>query len=220
MRLIHLARNVFVALSIVLVGTVYAGSLDGAKTLIANLIPGCRFRVTIPKAATLVTGPINRDSGGFIVENPRDLKTRLYIEPFRLGFECVDATDGNVNRGWATFDNTLGRWQANLDPDEVPKRNKSARLYQLQNVNSTGWAITIDDVIGEEFARGRVLHYCLVRPPKALCGHGDMAQLIDHSRKADLTPYGLKILRSIEFLDTPVTASQTDPASAASSSSR
>ncbi|MCK9194185.1 MAG: hypothetical protein M0P19_09975, partial [Nevskia sp.] len=63
-----------------------------------------------------------------------------------------------------------------------------------------GWAVTVDDTIGEERNRGRRLHYCLIHQPKALCGTGDMGYLSDFP-KGDLTAYSLKILSSIEFID-------------------
>jgi len=59
---------------------------------------------------------------------------------------------------------------------------------------------TIDDAIGDEDGRQRHLHYCLIKPPKALCGNDDMGYL-NAGKKGDLTPYALQILRSIEFID-------------------
>jgi len=163
--------------------------------------PSCSFRFSDPYF-------------GYLTDSTYALERKSLVN-----FTCVGAADGTVDQGWATFDNKLGRWQTNLDPDEVAELKRTIRLYQLQAVNSTGWAVTVHDVIGPEDTRGRTLHYCLIRPPLALCGEGDMGRLQD-GLKADLTPYALKILRSIEFLDNPVAAPQTDPASAASSSSR
>lgn len=84
--------------------------------------------------------------------------------------------------------------------DHLRKLIRTTKVYDLKSVNSHGWVLTQEDLIGDERNRTRHLTYCLIYPPKALCGEGDMGNLKDGS-KADLTEYALKILRSIEFLD-------------------
>ena len=90
-------------------------------------------------------------------------------------------------------------------PDEVKKLDKAIRVYNLESVNATGYAFTEDEQTGEESGRSRVLHYCLVRAQKALCGQGEMGYVQDIRRhpQNDLTNYTLRILRSIEFVDEP-----------------
>lgn len=122
-----------------------------------------------------------------------------------IGMRCFDSDDGTVRHGWAKFEEAQQRWQVSLPPEDEELFAGKTRIYQLTNSNASGWVVTIDDATGEEFGRRRMLHYCLIHPPKALCGSGEMGYIEDIRRhpKNDLTPYALKILRSIEFLDEP-----------------
>jgi len=90
------------------------------------------------------------------------------------------------------------------------KLDKAIRLYNLRLVNAQGYAYTQEDIIGDEAGRVRRLHYCLIHPPQALCGTGDMGYLSD-GPKADLTAYSLKILSSVEFLDDIPAAAESTP---------
>lgn len=96
-------------------------------------------------------------------------------------------------------------WEKEAIESADPEHRKFLRklinttvIYDLRAVNKQGWAMTQEDLTGDESTRRRTLHYCLINPPKALCGYGDVGYLKD-GRKGDLTDYALKILRSIEF---------------------
>jgi hypothetical protein len=135
-----------------------------------------------------------------------------------LGIECFDSIAPNMHtevpvryddekQEWIrAIDIEIARWSqtGDLPVNDVLKIDRSIRVYSLNNVNSKGYAYTVDPWTGEESTRTRRMHYCLIHEPKMLCGKGD-AGLVRDGPKGDLTSYGLAILRSIEFLDKPST---------------
>ena len=134
--------------------------------------------------------------------------------PFILG--CYHVNEKLFIGAPVQFDESKKQWVKRVEnavpfrgpdftPDEVKKLDKAIRVYNLESVNATGYAFTEDEQTGEESGRSRVLHYCLVRAQKALCGQGEMGYVQDIRRhpQNDLTNYTLRILRSIEFIDEP-----------------
>lgn len=190
--------------------------MDGAQAIKADLIPGCAFRAVIPKQARLTIGAEYRNSGSITVENPKNLRTKNYIEQVYLGFSCYDSNADLVGSSPVRFDEHSGRWVKDTqnfikqfsEPEWQQNYGRAIRFYELSNVSAKGFAYTQDDVIGDERYRTRQLRYCLIRPPNALCGQSEMGNLreIKKNPQADWTPYALKIVRSIEFFDgsTPV----------------
>jgi hypothetical protein len=144
--------------------------------------------------------------------------------PFNL--VCYPETDEQTAFPVVRFDKEKNKWVKDAtawekEADEstdldhrkhLQKLIKTTVVYDIQAVNSQGWAMTQEDLIGDESIRRRMLHYCLIHSPKALCGEGEVGYLKD-GRKGDLTDYALKILRSIEFLeDEPPAPEATAPA--------
>jgi hypothetical protein len=144
---------------------------------------------------------------------------RLNKWPFSSA--CYKATDPdpskpNLADGLSVnFDVNANRWvkdrsrfEAHLraqgmEEEWVKKYADADRFYELATQTAKGFAMTRDDVIGDESRRERHLHYCLIREPKAICGQGVMGTLKDIKKrpKTDLTPYALQILRTVEFVD-------------------
>jgi len=109
----------------------------------------------------------------------------------------------------------LRRWDlgGGLSPATVRAIDESLRVYPLNNVNSQGFAYTVDDWTGDEAQRARLLSYCLLRANIAVCASGRVVATLTDGPKGDLTPYVLEILRSIEFLpDEAPATSQSAPA--------
>lgn len=192
----------FAAFFLLLSSQSAAGSQNSTQKVLAALQPGCSFTAILPEKAKLSVGQEGRSSASIMVENPRNLKTDRYIEPFYLGFSCDNADDGHVTKGWARPSTNGKTWLLNLDPVEKKRTQKVLHFHSIQAVNASGWAVTIDDSIGEERGRHRQIHYCLVRSPKAICGDSDMGLLQDIKKdsRADLTSRALQILQSVEFL--------------------
>jgi len=139
-----------------------------------------------------------------------------------FGFVCYDAATKDLHKGEPVrYDANKGKWvrdSANMlnvgtegwTSAEKRTLDRAVHFFELRAVNAQGYAYTQDDINGDEDSRMRRLHYCLIHPPKALCGDGDIGYLND-GRKGDLTHYSLQILRSIEFIDdaAPTTSKET-----------
>lgn len=144
--------------------------------------------------------------------------------PLHGGGGCYDTTPPFKDiSGVARYDEPSKQWTLNTafkfyDLADNPKESlywetkaaKSIHFYPLNNINSQGFAYTQDAITGDEDHRERILHYCLVKPPKALCGQGVMGSL-NTIKKNDLTSYALKILRSIEFIEDEFPSGSADP---------
>ncbi|MCK9194182.1 MAG: hypothetical protein M0P19_09960, partial [Nevskia sp.] len=169
-------RGLLIVFMSIVASSVNAGAIQ-SKSASANMAPGCNIRLQVPPDARVTSSPENRGSGGITVPNPRHLVSKEYIEPFYVGFACYDVNDSSAQRGWARKDEGNDQWQLNMSTEEQKARSKTVHFYPLKAINATGWAVTVDDTIGEERNRGRRLHYCLIHQPKALCGTGDMGYL-------------------------------------------
>lgn len=203
-----------------------ASSQDTHKNVIIRIAPNCNIRVTVPSNAMVTGNQDNRGSGSITVENPHAIKSKEYIEPFHMGFICYPEDDEQTTFPVVRFNTDKKQWTKDAsewekeaveaaDPEHrkfLRKLIKTTVVHNLQAVNRQGWAMTQEDLTGDESARRRTLHYCLINPPKALCGYSDVGYLKD-GRKGDLTDYALKILRSIEFLpEEPAADGGTAPA--------
>ncbi|MFN3297568.1 hypothetical protein [Caldimonas sp.] len=177
------------------------------KAVQIDMGPGCRIRLVVPAAARVSGSPERGGSGSVTVENPLGLVTKRYVAPFWLPFICHDADSKVVTDGWGKRLSN-GEWVASVpEADEVLFKG-ATRAHQVHAVNASGWAVAVDDVIGEERYRSRKLYYCVIHTVKAVCGHSEMGLLAEIRRnpRHDLTTYALKILRSIEFIEDAVPA--------------
>jgi hypothetical protein len=190
---------------------------EPTKIAVLDMGPGCRIQLIVPRSARVSGSPEGGGSGSVTIENPRRLVTKRYIEPFWLGFICHDADPQELSKGLPVrYDPEAKVWRRDMQnlydsngfelDAEVKKALEGAvRFYELRSVNASGFAVTQDDVIGDENTRRRVLDYCLFHEKKAVCSSFDtrMGYLpqIRQQPQHDLTPYALKILRSIEFID-------------------
>lgn len=197
---------------------------EPTKTALIDMGPGCRIQLVVPKAAVVSGGRHGRGSGSVTVENPLHLKRETYIEPFYLAFICHDADPEALSEGDPlSYDASTHTWRKDMeklyglyvDPDRAFKKklDQAVRIYEMKSVNAQGFAYTLDDVTGEESTRRRVLHYCLFRDKKAVCSGWDtrmgyLPEIRRHPAR-DLTPYALRILRSIEFVDEAPQAAPT-----------
>jgi hypothetical protein len=195
----------------------------------------CRVRLQLPNRAVVNSegpGMGELGSGGIGIAKPPRAQTLPYEDELVLGFGCYENLISELTDGYPVrFDALQGKWVKDMDRffdkqvwrDELtPKDRKqytdAVRVFEIRTRTALGFAFTQDDLIGDERGRRRQMRYCIFHVKKALCGESTMAllPLIHRNRKNDLTPYALRILRSIEFLpdvavpaDTP--ASDTVP---------
>ncbi|RYX89641.1 MAG: hypothetical protein EOO28_32305 [Comamonadaceae bacterium] len=177
------------------------------KLVQANLGAGCSIAMALPSAEVArVGGDPNLNLGGFRVEPlPKSWKSKL--GELYMGLYCVPA-DGRVMRdGLARRNPNTGLWEKDLDArfgsmsaEERKILNKATKVVSIRAVNSTGYIAIEEDVTGDEERRQRKLYFCLFHLAKGLCG-GGVVGMLREGRRGDLTPQSLKIIQSIEFLD-------------------
>ncbi|KAF0843984.1 hypothetical protein FNL37_1419 [Methylovorus glucosotrophus] len=179
-----------------------------------NLGEGCHIAATLPKGErSRMGGLLQQRLGGFRVEPlPASWKSNMGEMYFSL--RCLDVNDPDVSgpRVPIKYDPVSDHWVKDMSewiakakqlPDKYDREFELADInardaFEVNAVNSKGWVMTQKDITGEENGRRHSLMFCLVRPPKALCGDGVTGYLIDP--KSDLTKRALEIIRTIEFL--------------------
>ncbi|HWU35611.1 MAG TPA: hypothetical protein VN023_10300 [Methylovorus sp.] len=179
-----------------------------------NLGEGCHIAATLPKGERSRMGGLReKQLGGFRVEPlPASWKSNMGEMYFSL--RCLDAHDSDVSgpRLPIKYDPITDHWVKDMSgwiakakqlPDKYDREFELADInvrdaFEVNAVNAKGWVMTQKDITGEESGRRHSLMFCLVRPPKALCGEGVTGYLIDP--QSDLTKHALEIIRTIEFL--------------------
>lgn len=196
-------HTLFVALFVCCIANIEAFASDKAQLTNVDLVPGCAFRVNLPKQSKLVVDEKRRTSAGLFVANPKNFKISKHIFPLNLSFACYDAGEDVVQKSWAKLSSKGDRWELNIGQEELSQLKGNFYFKSFNTGSMKGWAITIDDVNGEEDFRVRQLYYCLVGLQDAVCGGGVMGGLVEIKRDStsDLTVNALAILRSIEFLE-------------------
>jgi len=180
-----------------------------------NLGPGCRFNTGLPDGARTGAGfdpAESRGSGGMLIE-----KLPHYIGAWELGFNCYSASDHRIYKAATRFDAGRDEWVKDFRtfdqalaqaPDDAYRSSIQAtiattKIFDIKTINAHGWAMTGDDLIGDEEFRTRGIIFCIFYKEKVLCGNSTTGYLeqIKRRRKADYTPNALEILRSIEFIE-------------------
>jgi len=122
----------------------------------------------------------------------------LYLE-----FKCISSgdTDQIKHTLSARYNERLQKWTQDVD-GLLPIEKLTTRNFPVKAVNSDGFAVTYDAINGDPKTRSRAFAFCLRRPPVLLCGSTpDIAR--PSYRQSDLLPFALKLVRSIEFSDSP-----------------
>ena len=181
---------------------------------------GCDIRLQVPVNAYLTSRHENKGFGngtaGLKLENPFNLQSdNVYAQTFYMGFTCYAEDDDIVGASAVRFDSERNEWVRDIEKriaathatwstkDLMEMRRDFARaiqVYPLKTTNASGYAYSEDDTTGVAQWHRRTLNFCLIKPPKALCGGNFNGYYVDN-KETDLTPYFLQILRSIEFID-------------------
>lgn len=188
----------------------------------------------MPVAKEYIVGPCririaNMFGGHFDGAHPDEVRPQgVYYLPLtgRMaalngGFSlfCVDATEERltialnakqVEGRWLTYGPVNG-------PEFIPfDKQAHFRSIQLNGKNWIGRAYTANDTTGDEKSRACLFYFCLIHNANALCGYTPVAWLARPKRNQ---LWKIKaILESVEFVDTPASASTSPAASAATPS--
>jgi hypothetical protein len=158
---------------------------------------GCNVSMMRPRGSDAVEG--------FVVD-PLPKAWKSSLDAIRFFADCYDKDDPFVSQTLAWFDSDKKTWVRNeaemkkslsksqdfQDTAFLNETIKATKIYNVQSVNAQGWAMTGDDLTGDERGRQRGMSFCLFNPPKVLCGGGTVAYLAD-GRKGDITKYALDI---------------------------
>ncbi|GAB3628662.1 hypothetical protein PTE30175_00774 [Pandoraea terrae] len=186
---------------------------EEAPKLFVDMGGGCAIRITDPFGGHLASAMPS--SSGYWTDRP-PIKTTM--DRFAIRFYCDDLAKTSKEeialRHGGIYDATAHRWSADYPSEwEAEILRPVTRIDNLDSVNGSGFYKTQDTTFGEEWRRERHLSFCLFHGTKAVCGGENVMRLEDP--KGNLLPYYLKILRSIEFIDTLATvpAPASGPAS-------
>ncbi|WP_062090385.1 hypothetical protein [Caballeronia udeis] len=143
------------------------------------------------------------------LHKPGNHRGELYLQ-----FKCISSgdTDQIKHTLSAGYDERQQKWTRDVD-GLLPVEKLTTRNFPVRAVNSDGFAVTYDAINGDPKTRSRAFAFCLRRPPVMLCGSTpDIAR--PYYRQSDLLPFALKLVRSIEFGDSPSVRSgkSDDPA--------
>ncbi|MDB6374261.1 hypothetical protein [Photorhabdus bodei] len=128
-------------------------------------------------------------------------------EVFEAGYDTVYS--GNLGRDIShypekvVYDYEHQRWV--LEKDELYEKIEgkepiSLNFHLISSKNAKGYAVFDNYIfIGNAYAK-KGLYFCMVHDYSALCGWGDMIHE-ENGKKIDLTPYALKLIESISFID-------------------
>ncbi|WP_284335936.1 hypothetical protein [Comamonas sp. NoAH] len=176
------------------------GALDAQ---IANLGPGCRIKIDIPKGAKLAQGCQNehyRGMAGFSIEIGSNFS---HNGEWGFDFECFTTKEKQFQEIWTdiTPKNDVDFIISNGKKKFIDVDNTT--FFAVDSVNAQGWAITYDGTVGEERFRLRNLMYCIKTIKSAICGNSKIGYIdfTNNKKNIDIPSYAFRILESIEFLE-------------------
>ncbi|MFL9927374.1 hypothetical protein PQR62_24080 [Herbaspirillum lusitanum] len=198
-------------------GIAHADHVSEAIVRRANLGSRCHVEAAIPFRGTMGGSySVRRQSngGGFSIS---EFPKKISNGSLSVNMMCFNITDLHFPRDTSVrFDENTQTWKKDFSERDYVnsaenrrRLNAASRVYTIHAKNSTGYVYTENDLTGEESRRDRNMSFCLLRPPKALCGNGIVMRLSDP--KSDTLPYVFQILKSMEFIeDAPETAGIAD----------
>ncbi|MET3496976.1 hypothetical protein [Variovorax boronicumulans] len=203
------------------------GAPANAQVLASNSSVSSQIRVE-PDCDIRFFGPPDQQAAKKILPDSGHLKSvpfvPLFLEELKINWVCISSDDSRVGfHGIAILNPYTKKWT--LDWSRIfgsagTKRedrwlyqwfSKKYKIIQLSSSNANGYAIfdstqteagSIPDELDKEGQNSGpvLLSFCIVRPPKALCGNGHLGQKQDDPA-GDLISYALKVIRGIEFVE-------------------
>jgi hypothetical protein len=158
---------------------------------------GCHFDMKDPYGGTLqATERSTPALANYNAEiNP---KARHPFETW-IQFDCENNVSLNDLPKLAGVAKENGQWVIAFNGDA---KAVNTTLYTLHGKGWEGAGITQDQQDGDEDKRTRSFAFCLLRGYQALCGTSDTVMYLAHPKESVL-PQVIKLLESIEFIDTP-----------------
>jgi hypothetical protein len=191
--------RIFAGMVLCLVATAAAGSAPSAGNIAVRevIFDGCHFQISDPyRARVSADTESTTHSASYIAEiNP---KARYPFETW-IQFDCENDVGLNDLPKLASVGKENGQWVIAFNGDA---KAVNTTLYTLHGKGWEGAGITQDQQDGDEDKRTRSFAFCLLRGSQALCGTSDTVMYLAHPKESVL-PQVIKLLESIEFIDTP-----------------
>jgi hypothetical protein len=151
---------------------------------------GCHFKLPDPYGGRITTGSY------FAIINPQakhSFETWIQFYCEKKSFDTAFLEMGMKRSGpnWI-----LAREKYQPMPEE------HAAVYQLHNPTWTGAALASDQTTGDPEDRVRGLGFCIASARQVLCGTIEQVMYVAFPEESAL-PQIIKLLESIEFIDTP-----------------
>jgi hypothetical protein len=177
--------------------TVTAASSVDKATMYQVAFDGCHFTMedAYNGSLTLTT------DGAPPLANYHAEITPKARHPFEtwIQFDCENNVSLNDLPKLAGVGKENGQWVIAFNGDA---KAVNTTLYTLHGKGWEGAGITQDQQDGDEDKRTRSFAFCLLRGYQALCGTSDTVMYLAHPKESVL-PQVIKLLESIEFIDTP-----------------
>ena len=189
----------FAGMVLCLMITAVVGSPPSAGNVTVHEVAfdGCHFDMKDPYGGTLqATERSTPALANYNAEiNP---KARYPFETW-IQFDCENDVGLNDLPKLAGVGKENGQWVIAFNGDA---KAVNTTLYTLHRKGWEGAGITQDQQDGDEDKRTRSFAFCLLRGSQALCGTSDTVMYLAHPKESVL-PQVIKLLESIEFIDTP-----------------
>lgn len=137
---------------------------------------------------------------------PESIRSRFTFNSICFEVNIDQNKESIYKRYGGAYSNNSKKWVSYYDGDgDRTLLSPVSRIYPIKTANSSGFARTTDEIIGDPNQRVRFFSYCLFHDAEALCGNGQVMKISDP--KNNLLPYALEILRSVQFIEPPATGS-------------
>ncbi len=175
------------------------------ESTIADLGPGCRIKISIPKLTNLAQGyqsNQHRGVAGFSIKMPPYPHFSNGGE-WGFTFNCYQTKEEQFQRIWDEISPKDGVKFTIRSRRKTFIAEDGGNFISLQAVNAVGWAVTYDDTAGDERFRSRHLSYCIRNESNAICGNSDIGYIeyLENKKNIDIQSAAIRILESIEFLE-------------------
>jgi hypothetical protein len=191
------------------IGKSHATQQNASQPVVHELVyESCHFTMKDPYG-----GRLTLSTGGGTTANYHAIINPKAKQPFEtwIVFDCEKASDTNNFSGSTGVKKKDGKWAIAFDADAEALNTK---LYPLHGNKWDGAGITQDQSAGDDNGRPRSFTFCLVHAKQALCGSSSIVAYLEYPDESVL-PQIIKLLESIEFIDTPTSTSTSplDPSS-------
>ncbi|WP_199100035.1 hypothetical protein [Dyella sp. ASV21] len=125
-----------------------------------------------------------------------------------IQFSCQNPATAKTYSDRAGMQMTPKGWTIDPSPDNLGIKEQHTTFYPLHGQGWEGGGVTQDDINGDEDRRSRSFNFCIPHGQLALCGSVQTVTYLKWPKETTL-PQVIKLLESIEFIDTPTPASSS-----------